>query len=358
MKVAINMYPLKSAHKDRGIGYYTANLIENLKKDPKIEVCEFSSLSDVKNVDIIHYPWFDFFFHTLPILKRFKTIVSIHDVIPLKFPKQHPVGIRGKINFLLQRIALKNCNIITDSNVSKTDIIRTLKINSDIIFVIYLAAKENFKLQNDTQLLYIKRKYNLPNRFLLYVGDANWAKNLPFLIEGFNNLIKISDFNEVKLVLIGGVFLKNVDDINHSELESLKKVNQLILKYKLEENLIRPGDLELEELVAFYNLATAYVQPSLYEGFGLPIIEAFFCGTPVISSNRGSLQEIGGNAPIYFDPTNHNQFLAILKEVLQNKSLQNKLSKLGFERAEEFSWKQTVNKTINAYKMVLLKNDC
>ena len=350
MKIAINVLPLKLKHKDRGIGFYTSNLIENLKDDSSLEVQEFIHLSEIRNADIVHYPWFDFFFHTLSINKQFKTIVTIHDVIPLIFPKQYPVGLRGKFNLILQRLALRNFkSIITDSEVSKKDISKYLGIDKEKAFVVYLAANKNFRTQKETKLIYTKRKYKLPDNFLLYVGDANWVKNLPFLIEGFNNLIQTSDFKDVKLVLVGGVFLKNVENINHPELESLKRVNRLIKEQNLEGNILRPGELNLEELIYFYNLATVYVQPSLYEGFGLPLIEAFSCGTPVVSSNKGSLLEVGGDAAVYFDPTNLSQFVSILKEILQSKSLQDKLSRLGLKRAEKFSWDKVVADTKKVY---------
>lgn len=354
MKIAINIHPLKSSHKDRGIGFYTDNLIENLKEDRSIDLQQFNDLSEVTNADIVHYPWFDLFFHTLPINKQFKIIVTIHDVIPLMFPKQHPIGIRGRINFLLQKIALKNCrSIITDSEISRSDIAKYLKINKEKISAIHLAANKNFKPQSDTKLLYAKRKYNLPGRFLLYVGDANWVKNLPFLIEGFSKIVQTSGFDDVKLVLIGGVFLKRVENIDHPELASLKKMFELIKNLNLYNNILRPGELSLDELVSFYNLATVYVQPSLYEGFGLPLIEAFSCGTPVISSNQGSLPEVGGEAAVYFDPHGLNRFVSILKEILQNKSLQSKLSKLGLKQADKFSWQKVVNETKDVYLKAL-----
>lgn len=354
MRVALNVYPLKSAHKDRGIGYYTKNLLEQLKKDASIEVVEFTSLSEVKNADLVHYPWFDFFFHTLPIRKKFKTVVTIHDVIPLLFSKDHPVGFKGKYNFILQKLALKNCqHIITDSNISKVDISKYLKQDEKKISAIHLAANANFKKQTDTKLIHIKRKYNLPNRFILYVGDTNWIKNLPFLIEGFNKLSKINIFNDVKLVLINGVFLKNLENIDHPELRDLKKVNELIKDYDLIDKVLRPGDLDLDELISFYNLATVYVQPSLYEGFGFPILEAFACGTPVLSSNRGSLIEVGGNAALYFDPTRMDQFTSLLKDILSDKSLQSKFAKLGLKRSENFSWKKVIYETKEVYLSVI-----
>lgn len=358
MKVAINIYPLKSGHKNRGIGLYTNNLIDNLKEDQTLEIQEFADISEIKDADVVHYPWFDFFFHTLFIKKTFPTVVTIHDVIPLKFRRYYPFGIRGKFNFYLQRLALKNCQaIISDSQVSKKDIIEFLKINENRITTIPLAASSKFKLLSTNKLIFVKRKYNLPDQFLLYVGDANYTKNLPFLIEGFNEIIKVPQFNRLKLVLAGGVFLKRVDHIDHPELESLKKTNQLIEQHKLQNQVIRPGNLEEEELVAFYNLATVYIQPSFYEGFGLSVLQALATGAPVISSNGGSLPEVAGEAAVYFDPSNLKQFKLIAMDVLQNKSLQAKLSKLGLKQAEKFSWKRVIEQTKEVYSKVRRSSD-
>lgn len=351
MKIAINNLPLKSAHKTRGIGYYTKHLIEALKQDTSCEVQEFTNISDVKGADVVHYPWFDLFFHTLPLRKHFPTVVTIHDVMPLVFSAKYPAGLKGKINFIMQKTALRSCKyVITDSQASKTDIIKYLKIEGKKIAAIPLAIDPKFKIiSNDTELLHIKRKYYLPDQFLLYVGDANWVKNLPFLIEGFQQLIKETDLGQVKLVLVGGVFLKDVENINHPELESLKLVNKLIKQYRLDTRIIRPGQVSDEELVAFYNLATIYVQPSLYEGFGLPVLQALACGVPVVSSNRGSLTEVGGDAVVYFDPTNLKQFIFTASDLLQDKSLRSKLSKLGLKQAAKFSWEKVAEETKSIY---------
>lgn len=353
MRIAINILPLKTAHKTRGIGYYTNHLLEALKQDASLKLQEFTDLSEVKKADVVHYPWFDLFFQTLPIRRKFPTVVTIHDLIPLVFSGQYPVGLRGKLTFISQRIALRNCQyIITDSNISKKDILKYLKIEDKKVAVVPLAADPKFKvLNNDTELLRIKKQYHLPDRFLLYVGDANWVKNLPFLVEAFRQLIKLPGLEEVKLVLAGGVFLKQVENIDHPELESLKKVNGLIKEYGLFEHIIRPGQIEADDLVAFYNLATVYVQPSLYEGFGLPVLQAFACGTPVVSSDRGSLPEIGGRAAVYFDPVNLKQFTTIVSEILEDSSLRNKLSKLGLLQSAKFSWQKTAAGT----KLIYLK---
>ncbi len=354
MQVGINITPLHSGHKVRGIGYYTKNLLNSLKKEEDIQVVELTKILETKNIEVVHYPWFDLYYHTLPIVKSIPTVVTIHDVIPLIFPKQYPVGIKGRLSFFLQRLALNSCKfIITDSLSSKKDIIKYLKINEEKIIAIPLAADPQFKVLEDPQLLKVQRKYNLPKTFLMYVGDANWSKNLPFLIEGYRKLIQDPQFNQVKLVLVGGVFLKNVENIDHPELESLKKVNRMIKELHLENQIIRPGNIESSELVAFYNLATLYIQPSLYEGFGLPVLQAFACGTPVISSNAGSLPEIGGKATIYFDPTNIDQFISLLKGVIQDKSLRYKLSRLGLERAAKFSWEKVMQQTKEVYKKAI-----
>ena len=354
MKIAFNPTPLKSAHKERGIGYYTKNLLDNLKKDPDLEIIEFTNPADIKkDVDCAHFPWFDLYFHTLPLNTHCPVVVTIHDVIPLIFKEHYPVGLRGKINFILQKLALNRCKrIITDSFVSKADIVKYLKIDESKIVVIPLASDSIFRVLNESKLLLVKRKYNLPDRFLLYVGDANFVKNLPFLIDCFNDLVKLPDFVDLKLILAGGVFLKNVENIDHPELISLKKVLRMIKDYGLEGKVLRPGRLDLEDLVAYYNLAALYIQPSLYEGFGLPVLQAFTCGTPVLSSNKGALPEVGGNAALYFDPGNKTQFNSLVVEALQNKSLRSKLSRLGFIQAAKFSWEKTAQETKLVYAKI------
>lgn len=350
LKVAINIMPLQTDHKNRGIGYYTNNLLDYLKKNDAISVQPFTNISEVKDVDIVHYPWFDFFFHTLPIVKKAPTVVTIHDVIPLIFKEHYKVGFKGWINLFLQKLALRNCvAFITDSKISKIDISKYLKLDEEKINVIPLGTDNSFKPLSSDKKLFIKRKYSLSDRFVLYTGDANWVKNTPLLIEGFKLLKEDPDFYDVKLVLVGGVFLKKIDNIDHPELNSLKRMNKLISEFGLEKDVIRLGQIDTKSLAGIYNLATVYVQPSLYEGFGLPVLEAISCGTPVICSNGGSLPEVGGNAVIYFNPKKVNQLVALLKEILEDKSLQIKLAKLGLKQAEKYSWEKTASEAIKVY---------
>jgi len=353
MKVAFNVQPLKTGHRTRGVGAYTKNLLEQLK-ETDLEIQEFNDISEVKNADIVYYPWFDLFFKSLKLIRKIPTVITVHDVMPLLYPSNYPLGIRGKINFYLQKSALRKCQrIITVSKCSKKDIVSLLKIKEDKITVIPEAVSKEFKPLSEAKLLSHKRKYDLPDRFLLYVGDANFVKNLPFLIKGFKLLKEDQKFNDIKVALVGGVFLKKVDDIDHPELESLKQLNKLIRDYNLDNSIIRPGQVSEEELVCFYNLATVYIQPSLYEGFGLPLLEAMSCGTPVLSSKSSSLPEVGGEAAIYFDPSNLNQFVTLLKDLLNDKSLQIKLSRLGLTRVQLFSWEKVASDVKKVFESCL-----
>ncbi len=348
MKVAISSFPLESGHKDRGIGSYTRNLIDALRRYSDVEVIEFSGSIPSEKVDLVHLTWFDLFFKTLTVSK-YPTVVTIHDVIPLKFSDYYPAGLRGKVNLFWQKQALKKvAKIITVSEISKNDISKYLNIPEEKIRVTFEGIDDAFKVMSKSQSDKVKNKYDLSDSFLVYVGDANYVKNLPFLIKGFKKIKETKATQGMKLVLVGGVFTKVITG-NHPELESLREVHQLIKEFNFENDILMPGYVNNEDLAGFYNLATLYIQPSLYEGFGLPVLEAMSCGTPVISSSGGSLPEIGGKATLYFDPTDQADFISKLTEVLQNSSLRDKLSSQGLVRAKEFSWQKVADKTVKAY---------
>lgn len=351
MKVAINVTSLENAHKNRGVGYYTRNLIDSLENHTDIQIVKFRNINEVSNVDLIHYPWFDFYFRNLPLISKYPIVVTIHDVMPLIFKDKYPVGIRGKINFQWQMLALKRVKkIITDSYVSKQDIQKYLFQDKSKIEVVHLAADKKFRVLPSSESLRVKLKYRLPERFLLYVGDANYVKNLPFLITGFKKLREIPELQELKLVLVGGVFLKKTEGIDHPELASLKETLKLINEYDLTDYIIKPGQIDDDDLVGIYNLATVYVQPSLYEGFGLPVVQALACGTAVASSDAGSLKEIGGDAVIYFNPTNLDQMVTILKVILTDKNLNKKLSVMALEQSGKFAWKKVAYEIRKIYE--------
>jgi glycosyltransferase involved in cell wall biosynthesis len=191
--------------------------------------------------------------------------------------------------------------------------------------------------------LEIKKRYGLPDHFLLYVGDVTWNKNLPRLIDAAKNL-------KIPLVMIGKSLVSDDYDHNNPWNADLNKVNELV---RGDENIIRLGFVSAEDLIAVYNLATVFALPSLYEGFGLPILEAMACGCPVVTSKEGSLEEVAGNAAFFVDAYDVESIAAGIKKVFGDENLQKELSEKGLEQVKKFSWKKTAEETINAYKGVL-----
>ena len=332
-KIGFITTPLTSAHSVRGIGFYTKRLLERLKVQSSkfnIEIIEINKNNwdlGFGICDLVHYPYFDLFLHTLPILKKIKTIVTIHDVIPLEFPDHYPPGIKGWFNLQLQRLALNNVDrIITNSYVSLKSIHKYLGVPHTKLKPVYLAADEKFK-----KLFRPQNKYNLPKKFVLYVGDINYNKNIP-------NLIFTCTRVNIPLVIVGkqAASLDQLD-LSHPELCHLQNLNW--------SNVTRLGFVSDEDLVNIYNLATVYCQPSFSEGFGLPVIEALACDTPVACSQAGSLPELAGDAATYFDPYNINSIVAALKNA---QPIGNEQS-----QAAKFSWEKSAQDTLNVYQEVL-----
>lgn len=345
MKVAIDTSPLYNLSKTRGIGIYTVNLIDALKKLPGIEIEEINRGKFSSNVDILHYPYFDFFFLTLPLVKRKKTIVSIHDCTPLVFPQHYPPGIKGKIKFFVQKISLKNVSaVITDSYNSKKDIIKYLNVPEKKINVVYLACSEKFKQIVDAKILGdIRKKYSLPEEFVLYVGDVNYNKNLPGLVKGCR-------MAKMKLVWVGK-HSKEVKLTPHNiEEKPLVEVNELIFG---KDDVLRLGFVEEEDLSGIYSLATVYCQPSFYEGFGLQILEAMACKCPVVASNRSSIPEIADEAAVLIDPDNISQIADAIIKLRKNEQLRSKMGEFGLGQVKKFSWSKTAKETQKIYEKVL-----
>lgn len=349
MKVIIDISPLQSKHKTRGIGMYTRRLVEALREvDKKNQYILTTKSEHIKDADLIHYPYFDLFFHTLPIRNKTDSVVTIHDVIPLIFPKKFPVGIRGSLNLFLQKQALKNVQaIITDSQNSKKDIKKFLKINPSMIEVIYLAAAKEFQPQDSVAIGRVHKKYKLPEKFILYVGDVNPNKNLESLLDAFTSLAKKSD--DIYLVLVGRVFRnKNLPQVQ--AIRSRIKENQLENKILIKSNV--PLD-PIDDLAAIYSAATVYVQPSLYEGFGLPILEAFACGTPVVAASTSSIPEIVNSSAILINPRKTESLAQGLKKALSlSKGKRQLMIEKGKAQANKFSWSKTAKQTIEVYNRV------
>ena len=264
MKIAIDVSPLHKGnylqHRVRGTGFYVENLKKNLERYfPENDYFYFVSGDKLPNdVSLVHYTYFEPFFLTLPLIRKLKKIVTVHDLTPLVFPQYFPVGIKGSIKWQLQKHALRNANvIITDSYSSKKDIMKYTGINEKNIKVIYLAAKENFvQLKNKNIKQEICKKYNIPLEFILYVGDITWNKNVPRIIEAINSI-------SLPLVLVGKA-LSNEEikktDKNNSWNQDIVKVQKLTAQNK---KIFRLGYVSEEDLIKLYNSARVFVMPSL-----------------------------------------------------------------------------------------------
>jgi glycosyltransferase involved in cell wall biosynthesis len=349
MKIAIDVSPLQTGHKVRGVGFYLEHLKNALVKYyPENEYVFFERGEKLpKDIELVHFPYFEPFFLALPLYKKFKTVVTVHDLTPIVFPEAFPRGLKGEIKWQMQRFALKKADaIITDSQSSKKDIIKYVRAKEHKIKVVYLAAGENFRVLDDKSwALDLRKKYNLPEKFILYVGDVTWNKNLPRLIDAVKEL-------KIPLVMIGKSLVSEDYDKENPWNEDLNRVNKLA---KGDENIIRLGFVSAEDLIAVYNLAMVFVLPSLYEGFGLPVLEAMACGCPVITSKEGSIPEVAKEAAFYVDAYDIESISSGIKEVFGSENFQKQLREKGLENVKRFSWKKTAEETIKAYRGILGK---
>lgn len=349
MKIALDTTPIDpsvlSLHKVRGVGRYIGLLKDNLEKiDKKNNYIFFSRGQKLPDdVDVIHYPYFEPFFLSLPFHNKKKTIITIHDLTPVIFSKNFPTGIKGKLKWNIERkIAKKAHAIVTDSLCSKKDIMRLIGVEEKKVHVAYLGVEDNFKEKNisQTEIDLLQKKYHLPEKFALYVGDATWNKNLP-------RIIKASIEAQIPLVLVGKTIAEKSIDTANAWNKDLIKAKELIAS---SDNVISLGFVAQDELVKLYNLAQFLLMPSLYEGFGLPVLEAMQSGCPVIVSNEGSLREVAGKAGMYVDPYNTQSIVGAMKELFIDDKKHQDMRKAGLEQAEKFSINKMIQDTVNVYK--------
>ena len=375
MRIAIDTGPVKG-ERVFGIGLNTKYLLQALikesKKQKKLRFDYFDFSANTKKLenggfDILHYPYFHPFFLTLPSKKFAKTIVTIHDLIPLVYPKQYPSGLKGKLRFLIQKNRLKNVDaVLTISETSKKDIVRFLNVGAENVHAIHIAPSPVFKKENDRKKLnLIVAKHKLPNKFVLYLGDVYYNKNIPTLIMACRQV-------GIPLVIVGkqaldiennlSISLKNIKgprdwlrfliDKPHPELSHYKLLNDM---FKNENGIIRLGFVPDSELIPIMNLATVYCQPSYYEGFGLGVVHAFACGVPVVASKTQALVEVSGDASLFADPFNPKDMASKIKMLLGNPSLRAQYIRRGNERLKNYSWENTAKRTINVYEKVFDK---
>jgi glycosyltransferase involved in cell wall biosynthesis len=351
MKIAIDITPIKGSlkgHKVRGVGFY----LEYLKRAlltyfPEHEYTFFAQGETIPhNVDIVHYPYFEPFFVTLPLIEKHKRVITVHDLTPIVFPQHFPAGIRGNVRWQIQRFnLLRSDGIITDSFASQKDITRIVRMPKEKVSVAYLAGAEEFQRNEKGEMRRekLRKKYNLPEQFALYVGDVTWNKNVPRLVRAIKQ-------TTVPLVMVGKTLVEKNYDRSNPWNNDLAEVQRLV---EDDTQFIRLGFVSTEDLVLLYNCASVFVFPSVYEGFGLPIVESMQCGCPTIISKESCMPEVGGDAVYYFDGYNEESLVEAIGEVFSSAKLQKELSAKGLQQAKKFSWKKAAEDTIEAYKKAI-----
>ena len=284
---------------------------------------------------IIHNPT------QVPTFFRFKhkNIITINDLSALKFPEQHKLGRRLITDLFLPRTLKKADKIIAISRNTKEDILSYYPfLKEDKIRVIHLAANEDFRtIQDENVLDDCRKRYNLHEKFILYVGTLEPRKNLVRLLHAFSS---VHEKTGVPLTIVGKKGWK------------YKKIFETLRDLNLEQKVLFTGYVEPGDLPALYNLATLFVYPSLYEGFGLPPLEAMQCGCPVITSNVSSLPEVVGDAAIKVNPCSIQEIEQAMCSLLSDENLRTDYIKRGIKQAEKFSWERCARETFQVYQEV------
>jgi glycosyltransferase involved in cell wall biosynthesis len=306
---------------------------------PKYSLSELFSLSYKARrlkLDLFHAPHY-----VLPFFLPCPAVVTVHDLIHLIFPQYLPnIWARFYARHVIGRGVKRAKRVITVSRSSKDDILHFFRLPEDKIEVIYNGvAPEFLKSSKKEELTKIRRKYGLDEPFILFVGNLKPHKNLKRLISSFARVSQ--RISEITLVVVG-------DELhNHPELE--EKIEELRLKGRVRFF----GFTDRDELKCLYQLAELLLFPSLYEGFGLPPLEAMAIGTPVVASNISSIPEVVADAALLVDPYDEEMIAANVLKLLAEESLRNKLIERGRERAALFSWRETAELTLKVYNQVL-----
>ena len=275
-------------------------------------------------------------------LKNQKKVVTIHDIIAYKFPDSVNLLPRIRFKLLLPKIIKNSDKIITDSYHSKSDLVNHFNVPDEKIEVIYLGVEDRFRILPPDKVCKVKDKYGLSFPFILYVGVLAKHKNIPVLLEAFN--ITLKKGLNYKLVIAGEKAWK------------FQHIFETLHKLGLQEEVIFTGHVPDEDLPALYNAADLFVYPSLYEGFGLPPLEAMACGIPVIVSNTSSLPEVVSDAGFLFDPLNSVELADAIYKVLTDENLKNNMVTKGLKRAKFFSWEKCAMETLNIYRRLCINS--
>ncbi|MEZ4656394.1 MAG: glycosyltransferase family 1 protein [Caldilineaceae bacterium] len=281
--------------------------------------------------------------NVLPLSGRTPGVVTVHDLSFLRMPEVLPALKRRYLAALCRRSVHKARQVIAVSQQTADDLMHYFGLASGKINVIHNGVDARFQPGDPTQIAQFRREHGLPERFLLYVGTLEPRKNLPLLIRAFARWRESAPRHDhdVKLVVGGakGWFYEQI----------FAEVNRL----HVAEHVLFPGFLPDEDMPNWYRAAHAFVYPTLFEGFGLPVLEAMACGTPVICSQAPSVLEIVGDQALTHAVDDEATLSNHMAQILANRDLRMALADGGLQRARTFSWVRTAVETLAVYKLVL-----
>jgi len=356
---------------DFGIGTYVSNLVRGLAQlnqdDEYTLICHPSDVDFVKTLganfrawpdrsgnysvaeqgtipwdvwrttpDVFHAPHY-----VLPPFTPGRAVVTIHDCIHLRFPQYLPNRLAHVYaRVFLKSAARKAARVITVSEASKRDIIELLHTPAAKVEVVYNGFDERLATPSAEDAARVRARFQLDAPFVLYAGNIKPHKNVDRLIEAFAAL-RQRGLDTVKLLIIG-------DDIS-----KYSNLRRLVHRHQLHQQVRFLGFVSTDTLAALYRLAQVFVFPSLYEGFGLPPLEAMANGTPVITSNVSSLPEVVGDAALLIDPLDERSIADAMYRVLTEPALAADLVRRGHERVKAFSWQRSASRTHEIYRDVV-----
>ena len=276
--------------------------------------------------------------HLLLPLRGVPTVMTVHDLIFKLFPQHHKRLNYWFLNAAMPVFVRRADAIIAVSHATQNDLIRYYGTPDHKITVVHEAAAPHFRVVPDAEVARVRAKYHLPERFLLAVGTIEPRKNLSRLVECLARLRR--EDRDLYLVVVGAKgwlfedFFKRIETLG------------------LQDAVIFPGYVPDDDLPAVYRAATVYVMASVYEGAGLPVLEAMACGVPVASSRESSMPELGADVPHYFNPHEVEHMTDVLHTLLQDHDLRAEMSANGPRRAAQFTWKRAARETLQVYRSV------
>lgn len=335
---------VKQAPKDEFILFGAADKLKSFKESKNVRVVEwkapiyslqeqFSFPYEREDIDLVHIPHFN-----IPILCRKKMVTTIHDLIYLIFPEfvRSPLA-KYYARFMIGSALKKTESVISVSNNTRKDLLGIFgKEYSEKIKTVYEAAGEQFhSIKNSKKIEDIQRKYSLSDKIILYVGSVRPHKNVENLVKAYSKL-KESGISH-QLVITGRWGRKD---------DCLKKIidSDADIRYM--------GEIPVDDLVLLYNLADVLVHISRYEGFGLTVLEAMQCGTPVVTSDSSSLPEVAGKAALTVPCLNVGQIADTVYNVLSSEEQKKRMIEAGFSQAKQFSWEKAARETIEIYRNI------